>query len=108
MLFIACAPKRTALAPIKFQVLLDPLCSDDYLQTAYAEKFNIIDLKRISKSENRWSLTTNLSPRREIRFLKHLEKDTLVEHVGLLDSTVTPPNNSTNVGYSKSKPIRNQ
>lgn len=104
---VTCSPSSRVLKSKQYEVLLAPQVQDNHLTTTY-RKFQWTDCKRLSRSENRWQFTYTDRERGHRKLQKVLQADTLIRTIALVDTLAAPPSNSTNQGYQKSQPIKNQ
>jgi hypothetical protein len=70
--------------------------------------YQFSDCKRVSRAENRWQFTYTDRQRGQFKMQKVVGADSLIQTIALVDTLVNPPTNSSNQGFQKSKPIKNQ
>ncbi|MFM9984676.1 MAG: hypothetical protein ACKVOK_05545 [Flavobacteriales bacterium] len=70
--------------------------------------FSMSNAKLTSRTENKWSLQWQVSQKDRPEALARLRENKLIISVSEQQDSLGPPTNSTNSGYSKTKPIKNQ
>ena len=64
--------------------------------------------KLTSRTENKWSLQWQVAQKDRPEALSRLKENALIVSVAENPDSLLPPFNSSNSGYSKTKPIKNQ
>ena len=103
----ACTTRQHSSKTVQYEVLLAPQVQSEYLPSQYV-RFALGDCKRVSRSENRWQFTYTERNGGQRKLQRAFEADSLVRSIVVVDSLIQPPTNSTNQGFHKSNPIKNQ
>jgi hypothetical protein len=70
--------------------------------------FGLSNAQRISRFENKWQYDWEVTSSKRERTMREIRGCEEVFSVEEVNDTISPPSNSSNSGYSKTKPIKNQ